>query len=126
MSKAQKVDRKKIQVVDYGLETKRIANKKGKEIDSHYNKLQRIIANIFKLELAEKYQYLYRLHYKGTSLRHKDVLSSKHGILFMVVNEQNKRARIVTLDSYKDEPNFRSGLVLIEEARERELTKNKK
>lgn len=110
MAKAPlKNQRKHIKVLNYALEKERVAK-------SQYNKFQRLVAKLIRVKLADKQQYLFQIHYKGNvKLAHGDVIANKQGVIFGVIQGNNNReARIVTLDGFVQKPNMNGTFLFID------------
>lgn len=106
----KKINRKNIYILKYELEKKRILSNEKKKWKSQ-------VAKFLKLEIQEKYQYLYRVNYKGSArLKSRDIICNSEGVLFAVVQEQNRRARIVTIDTYAQKPIMHGKFIIVEKA----------
>lgn len=71
-----------------------------KDKSDKYTKLQRLIAKWFKLELAETYRHFYKIQYKGeTRLVADDIVVNDQGYIFIVIQELNRLATLVSKDA---------------------------
>ena len=105
---SKKVQRKHVLITNSELVKKRIAVSK-------YNKFQLWIAKVFKLELKDRYQYLYRIAYKGTTrLKNNDIVCNTDGVIFVVVKEESRLAMIVSKDFFGEKPSVRGKLIIID------------
>lgn len=108
MQTPTKVDRKHVVITFIENQQKRVEK-------SLYSKFQLKIAEWLKIQVAEQYQYLFDIQYKGNvKLKQGDALANEQGIIFAVVHEKNKVAKIVTMVSYLEIPNIKGKLYLIE------------
>ncbi len=94
-----------------------------KKAVSKYKKWQLWIAKIIKIDLADNYQYLFRIDYKGnTRLRQNDIVCNSDGVVFLVLKENNRMAILVSQDAFPDKPKMFGSLVIISNLK----TKSKK
>lgn len=105
----KKTKRKHVKILNSELEKKRF-------FDPRFPKWKLKICSILKIEPARQHQYLFRVHYKGgAKLKAKDVVCNKQGVMFAVVQDNNRTARIVTIDGYIQKPTMHGNLIIIEE-----------
>lgn len=122
--KTNKVNRKYVEIVNSNLEKKRLMSK--------YSKFQQWISKRFKLELADTYQYLFRIQYKGrVRLKVGDAVVNSQGVIFSVVMESNRLAMLASIDNYMEKPVVRGKLTILEKstneiAKDREKERNLK
>lgn len=117
MQQRKKINRKSVSLVNSNLHEKRLISK--------YNKFQRWVAKIIRVELADTYQYMFRIQYKGNArLQQGDAVVNTQGVIFAVALESNRLAMIVTLDSYKEKPKVYGKLEIIEKSLD-EVAKDK-
>tara|TARA_Y100000593_G_scaffold95011_1_gene198200 strand:+ start:7468 stop:7803 length:336 start_codon:yes stop_codon:yes gene_type:complete len=104
----KKVVRKHVKVKQYETVKKNLAK-------SRYNKFQLWIAKLFKLELLDTYQYLFRVEYFGsTRLNVNDIVFNSTGQIFVVIREQNRLAMLVSKDSWAEKPNMYGTLTILD------------
>lgn len=103
----KKIVRKKVTVKNFEL-TKR-------NLKSKYSKWKLFIAKRLNLELADNYQYLFRIQYYGSArLSPNDIVVTKQGIIFVVVQEHNRMAMVVTKDAFPNKPSLHGHLIILE------------
>lgn len=74
------------------------------KIDSN-SKLQNFVAKLFKLELKETYRHFYKIQYKGeTRLVSDDIVVNDQGYVFIVIQELNRLATLVSKDATVNPP----------------------
>lgn len=86
-----------------------------KNLVSKYNKFQLWVAWLIRVQLADRYNYLFRIDYKGmTRLRPNDVVVNSEGVIFLVIQESNRLAMLVTKDAYMEKPKMYGTLTILE------------
>ena len=66
------------------------------------SKFKRFVANIFGIHIAEKYRYSFRITYTGQKrLKVNDVVATEQGVVFLVLDELNRMAVIVSKEPYQ-------------------------
>ena len=86
-----------------------------RRVVSKYNKFQLLMAKILRVELADNYQYVFRLDYKGTvRLKPNDIICNDNGIIFLVMRETNRIAMLVSKDAYQEKPKMWGKLTIID------------
>jgi len=105
----KKINRKSVSLINSELHEKRLMSK--------YKKWQHWIAKIIRVELADTYQYMYRIQYKGNArLKQGDAVVNSQGVIFAVAMESNRLAMIVTLDPYMEKPKVYDKLTILEKS----------
>ena len=85
-----------------------------KKAVSKYKKWQLWIAKKIKVDLADNYQYLFRIDYKGTvRLKPNDIVCNSDGVIFLVLKENNRMAMLVSQDAFPDKPKMFGSLTII-------------
>lgn len=85
-----------------------------KRVISKYKKWQLWIAKKIKVEVADNYQYLFNIDYKGTTrLKRNDILCNSDGVIFVVLREQNRLAVLVSRDATINKPKMHGSLFII-------------
>lgn len=103
--------KKKVKVKHFELTKKENA-------ESGYNKIQLFAAKIFKLDLKEKYRYLFRVQYYGSNtLKINDIVFNKDGVIFIVLKEVNRLAMVLTKDAHDSPPHLHGQLTIFEDPR---------
>lgn len=93
-----------------------------KQVQTMYSKFQHKIAKLFKLTLADKYQYLFKVRYVGNvRLKQNDVLINSEGVIFVVIMETNRIAMIVSKDAYIEKPKVYDKLTVLEKGKEQTI-----
>jgi len=82
--------------------------------ESKYSKFKLLIAKIFRLEVKDLSQYLFRISYYKGSLKANDIVCNMDGIVFLVYKSQNGVAMIVSKDFLSSKPNVRGKLIIID------------
>lgn len=101
-----KVVRKRISIQSSQMTEKRAVSK--------YKKWQLWIAKIINVSLADNYQYLFRIDYKGNvRLRPNDIVCNSDGVIFLVIKENNRMAMLVSQDAFPDKPKMFGSLHVI-------------
>jgi hypothetical protein len=104
--KAPKVIRKHVSIQASEMTEKRVM--------SRYKKWQLIIAKWIGVEVADNYQYLFRVDYKGNvRLRSNDIICNEQGVIFLVLKENNRLAMLVSKDASKDVPKMYGKLTIL-------------
>lgn len=101
-----KIVRKRVSIQSSEMTEKRVISK--------YNKFQLLIAKIINVNLADNYQYLYRIDYKGAvRLRPNDIVCNSDGVVFLVIKENNRLAMLISQDAFPDKPKMFGSLHVI-------------
>jgi len=81
---------------------------------SDHPKWKLMIIKWLDVQVRDKYQYLFRISYNGTArLRANDVVTNSDGAVFLVIQEANRVAMIVSKDSFYDKPKVYGSLIVI-------------
>jgi len=103
-----KVTRKHVSILKSELTKKNVSN-------SDHPKWKQRIIKLLKLEVRDKYQYLFRITYKGmVKLRPNDIVINSDGAVFLVLQEANRMAMIVSKDSFHNKPKVYGTLTIID------------
>ena len=106
-SKPNKVVRAKVSILNSEL------TKKNLTVSDH-PKWKLLIIKWLNVQVRDKYQYLFRISYNGSSkLRANDVVANSEGAVFLVIQEANRVAMIVSKDSFYDKPKVYGSLTVI-------------
>lgn len=72
---------------------------------SKVNRFKRwLIENVWKLKIQDTYYYEVVLSYYNGRILPKDVIVSSDGIIFYVLNESNRVAKMITYNALVDKP----------------------
>ncbi len=94
-----------------------------KQVISKYKKWQLWIAKIIKVDLADNYQYLFRIDYKGNArLRTNDIVCNSDGVIFLVIKENNRMAILVSQKAFPDKPKMFGTLTIISNLKNKSKT----
>lgn len=89
-------------------------------LNTKYKKWQLKIAKWIGVEVADTYQYSFRIDYVGSArLKVNDVVSTQDGELFGVMREQNRIAVLASSIAYVNKPVMRGKLYIIEKPKNR-------
>ena len=106
-SKSKKVIRDRVSILNSEL------TKKNLTISDH-PKWKLLIIKWLNVEVRDKHQYLFRISYNGSAkLRANDVVANSEGVIFLVIQEANRVAMIVSKDSFYDKPKVYGSLTVI-------------
>ena len=87
-----------------------------------HNKFQRLMGWVFKLSLADKTQYQFRIQYSGNyRLRLNDVVTNRDSVLFAVMQERNRYALIVSAGGYTTKPFMRDKLYVLPKSKTKKI-----
>lgn len=85
-----------------------------KELKTTYSKFQLLMAKIFKLNLLDSYQYLYKIDYLGNvRLKPNDIVVNSQGVVFVVLKESNRLAMLVSQKAFAEKPKMYGSLTLL-------------
>lgn len=86
-----------------------------KNLDTKYSKWQLRIAKMIKVEVADAYQYCFRINYKGNfKLKANDIIVNESGQIFAVLKELNRVAMVVSHDAFTEKPLMYGKLVIVQ------------
>lgn len=85
-----------------------------REATKPVSKIKSLLCKVIGVEPREKYQYLFRIQYKGSArLKVNDVVMNEQEALFVVIREENRMAMVVSYENYSQKPAMYGKLIIV-------------
>lgn len=84
-----------------------------KKEEASIPKWKNLIAKIFKIPVATRHRYLFRVEYYGSAkLRPNDVVTDDNNVIYTVLQEANRLAMVLTYKTHESKPSLHGQLTI--------------